>query len=57
MLCRIHRDGVTGVDAGALHQLHDSRQEHVGAVADGVDLDFLALDVFVDENRILDALG
>ena len=44
---------------GALDVLHDARHQHVDAVADGVDLDLDALEVFVHQQRLLarDVLG
>ena len=47
----IDTDRVARVDAGALDVLHDAGNEDVGAVADGVDLDLLARDIAVDQNR------
>ena len=41
------------MDAGALHQLHDAGHEHVPAVADGVHLDLLALDVVVHQHGLV----
>ena len=42
------------MDPGAFDMLHDPGNEDVLSVADGVDLQFLAHEVFVDEDRILD---
>ena len=50
---RIDGDGVTGVDAGTLDQLHDAGDEDVAAVTDGVDLDLAALDILVDQNGLV----
>ena len=46
-------DGVAGVNAGALHQFHDAGDEHVPAVADGVNLHFPTLNVFVHQNGLV----
>ena len=50
-LRREHRDRVARVDAGPLDVLHEARDEHVGAVADRVDVDLQALEVGVDAHR------
>src|SRR5699024_8849599 len=49
----IHADRVAGVDAGALHQLHDAGDEHVGAVTDGVHLHLLADDVLIHQHGLV----
>ena len=41
------------MNARTLDKLHDSGNEHVLTVANRVNLDFLALDVLVDENRLV----
>ena len=41
------------MDASTLDVLHDARDQDVGTVTDGVDLDFLAHDIFVDQDRML----
>ncbi|EJX05283.1 hypothetical protein EVA_06608 [gut metagenome] len=47
---RVHADGVAGVNAGALNQLHDAGNEHVGAVTHSINLHFLTGDVTVNQN-------
>ena len=49
----VDADGVAGMDAGTLDELHDAGDEDVAAVADGVHLDLLALDVLVDEDGLV----
>ena len=44
------------MDAGALDVLHNARNQDVLAVADGVDLQLGAHQVFIDQNGILDLL-
>ena len=41
------------MNAGALHQLHNAREEHLLSVADGVHLHLLAHDIAVNEHRAL----
>ena len=41
------------MDAGALDVLHDAGDQHLLAVADGVDLDFFADQVLVDQDRMI----
>ena len=55
----IEGDTVAGVHAGALDVLHDARDQHVVAVADGVHLDLRAFQVLVNQQRLLarDLLG
>ena len=53
ILCRVDRDAVAGVDAGALYVLHDARDEDVLAVADGVDFYLGATEVLIDEHRVI----
>ena len=50
---RIDGAFVAGVNAGALDMFHDARNQHVVAVGDGIYFDFLALHVFVNQNRVL----
>ena len=43
MVCsRIYGDTVSGMDTGALDMLHDTRNQDIGAVAYGINLDLLA---------------
>ncbi len=53
ILCRIHRDTVSGVNACPLDMLHDARDQDILAVADRVDLDFGSRQIFIDQNRML----
>ena len=57
VLCRVDRDGVAGVNTGALYVLHDARDEDVLAVADGVDFNLGATEVLIDEHRVIHASG
>ena len=52
-LRRIDRDTVSGVDARTLDMLHDARNQDVCAVAYRVDLDLLALQVLVHQDRVI----
>ena len=52
-LCRINGDTVSGVNAGALDVLHDTRNQNIGAVADCINLDLLALQIFINQDRML----
>ena len=52
VLGRIHRDTVAGVDTGTLYMLHDTGNQDVGAVTDGIHLYFLAHDILVNQNRM-----
>ena len=52
----VYGDGVAGMDAGALDVLHNARNQDVLAVADGVDLQLGAHQVFIDQNGVLDLL-
>ncbi len=54
---RVHGDAVAGMDARALHVFHDAGNQDVFPVADGVNLDFHAGQVFVDEHRIVLLMG
>src|SRR5699024_3375128 len=49
----IDADGVAGVDARALDQLHDAGHEYFFSVADGVHFQFAADDVLIDQHRLL----
>jgi len=49
----IDRDGVSGVDAGPLHVLHDAGDEDVLPVKHAVHLQLPAHEVFVDEDGVL----
>ena len=48
---RVRRHRVAAVNAGALDVLHETRDDHRVAVADGVDVDLGAEQVPVDEHR------
>ena len=50
---RIDADGVSGVNTGALHKLHDARDKYFLSVADGVHLDFLTADIAVHKDRLV----
>ena len=52
-LGRVNGDTVAGMDTGTLDMLHDTRDQDVGAVADGVHLDLLAHDIFIHQDRML----
>ena len=56
MLCRIHCNRVTGMDSRTLNVFHKSGNKDILSVVDSIYLDLLALDVLVDEDRVLDAL-
>ena len=51
-LRRVDRNRVTGVNAGALNVLHDTRNQDILAVADRIDLNLNALNILVDQNRV-----
>ena len=51
--CRVYGDTVAGMNAGALDMLHDTRDQDVGTVTYGIDLDLLTDNVFVDEDRMI----
>ena len=53
ILCRIYGDTVSGVDTGTLNMLHDTRDQDVCPVADGVYLDFLTHNVLIYQDRML----
>ena len=36
-----------------LHELHNTRDEHIRPVTDRVDLEFLSADIAVNENRLI----
>ena len=52
-LRRIDRDTVSGVDARTLDMLHDARDQDVCTVAYRIDLDLLALQVLVYQDRMI----
>ena len=52
-LCRIYGNTVSGVYAGALDVFHDSRNQDICTVAYSIYLNFLALQVFVYQDRVL----
>ena len=41
------------MDPGPLDVFHDARNQHLLAIADGVDLDFPAQQVLVDQHRMI----
>ena len=45
------------MDACAFDKLHDARDEDILAIGYGVDLSLNAIDVFVDEDRVLGIEG
>ena len=59
VLGRVDADGVAGVDAGALHLLHDAGDEVVLAVTDGVHLALGTHDVLIQQDGVvhIDVLG
>ena len=54
---RIDGDRVAGVNACALEVLHDTRDEDVVAVTDGIDLDLAAHHVLIDQNRVFNLVA
>ena len=50
---RVNGHGVAAVYAGPFHMLHDPRNQDSLAVADGVNLAFLAFHVAVDQHRLV----
>ena len=56
MLGRVDGDGVTGVDTRTFYVFHDSRDEDILAVVDGIDLDLSSLNVLIDKHGVLDTL-
>ena len=53
IVSRIYGDGVAGVNAGSLNMLHDSRNQNILAVADGIHLQLLAHDVLIHQDGML----
>ncbi len=53
VLCRVDTDGVAGVDARALHLLHDARDQEVFAIADGVHFALGAQNVLIQQDRVV----
>ena len=53
VLRRIDGDGVARMDAGPFDLFHNAGDEDVRAVGNGVDFDFAARHVFVDEDRMV----
>ena len=41
------------MDAGALYKLHDTRNKHIHALADGIHLQLFSLDVVVHQHRFV----
>ena len=50
---RIYGDTVSGVDTGTLDMLHDTRDQDIGSVTHGVNLDLFSLQVFINEDRVI----
>ena len=48
----IYADRVAGMNAGALHQLHDAGQENLFTIADGIHLRFLAYHILVNQHGL-----
>ena len=53
MLCRVDTDRVAGVDTGTLHLLHDTGDEEVLAITDGIDLTLGTHDILIQQNRVI----
>ena len=49
----IDRNGVAGMHAGSLHQLHNAGNKYLRSIADRVDFDFLAANIFVNQHRLV----
>ncbi len=49
----INADGIAGMDACTLHQLHNAGNEHVLAIADGIYLQLFAADIFIYQHRLI----
>ena len=41
------------MDTGSLNQLHDTGNEDIAAIADGIDLNLAALDILVNQNGLI----
>ena len=41
------------MDSGTLDMLHDTRDENVGSIAHGIDLNLLTLQVFINKDRMI----
>ena len=41
------------MDTGSLHKLHNSRNEYLLSIADGVNLDLLASDIFINQQWLI----
>ena len=50
---RIDADGISRMNSRPLHELHNTRDEHIRPVTDRVDLEFLPADIAVNENRLI----
>ena len=53
----IDGNGVAAMHACGFHMLHDAGNQHILAIADGVSLGLDALEVLVDQDGVLNALG
>ena len=51
--CRINGNTVTGMDAGSFNMLHNTRNQDIRAVTHRIHFDFLPLQVFVNQNRMI----
>ena len=53
---RIHRDGVTGMDAGAFDVFHNTRNENILPVTDGIYLQLGTHQIFINQYRVFNPL-
>ena len=57
MLCnilrRIYRDTVSGMDTGTLNMLHDTRDQNVSSITDGIYFDLFTHNIFIYQDRML----
>ena len=51
--CRIYGDTVSGMHASTLDVLHNARNQDIGTVTYGVDLDFLTYNIFIYKDRMI----
>jgi len=51
--CRIDGNTVSRMDTGSLDMLHDTRNQDVRSITHSVDLDLLALQIFINKDRVI----